>query len=113
MLKPIPLRALIDSVVHSPLTQGSRSNTYGPEATLTKVLVQNKNIRTSVDGSYIVTAGALMFWDVTYSDDATFNVGDRITYTDKASGDSVERYIMDILPAQTNEGLHHLELTLV
>lgn len=113
MLKPIPLKVLIDSVVHSPLTQSPRGDTFGPDATITTVLVQNKNIRTYRDGSAIIIAGAMMFWDATHSDGAVFQVGDKITYTDKATGNDIERYITDILPAQTHKGLHHLELTLV
>lgn len=113
MLNPIPLKALIDTVVHSPLVQSARGDDYTPDSTLENVLVQNKNIRTLVNGSYIMTSGALMFWDATYSSEASFDVGDKIKYTDKATNQDVERYVTDITVAQTHLGLHHLELTLV
>lgn len=103
---------LIDTVVHSPLVRSSRGKSYGPDATIENVCVQNKNVKTIVDGNQITTAGALMIWDVSKSTSATFNVGDKITYTDKMSGESIDRYIVDGMPGQTTE-LHHIELTLV
>lgn len=112
MLKPIPLEVLIDTVIHSPLVQGSRGDTFGPDATIDNVLVQNKKVKKVENGSFITVSGALMFWDATHSTSATFSIGDKISFTTK-QGVSVERYIVDIVEAQTHEGLHHLELMLV
>lgn len=111
-MRTLPSRLLIDTVVHSPLVQNTRGDTFGPDATITKVCVQDKSIRTYVDGSFIFTSSALMFWDKELSTAATFKVGDKITYTNKATGQSIERYIQEGMNGQI-ESLHHLELILI
>lgn len=112
MLSPIPLSVLIDSAVHAPMAQASRGKSYGPDATIDNVCIQNSNVKKEENGSYITVAGSVMFWDVNNSTQAIFKDGDRITYTTK-QGITYTRYIVSIVEAQTNEGLHHLELMLV
>ena len=113
MLKPIPLKVLIDTVTHSPLIAGARGRTYGPDKTLSNVLVQNKKVRQLSDGNLISVSGALLFFDTTNSvGSPSFKVGDRITYTD-GHGDSQVKYIKEITEAKTNEGIHHYEVMLL
>lgn len=108
----IPLNLLIDTVSHEALIKGQRAKTYDTPATLNHVLVQSKNIRSLVDGNYISVSGALMFWDATNSTAATFALGDKITYTDRAVGE-VSRYIKEINVLVDDDTLHHLELMLL
>ena len=108
----IPLSVLIDSVTHYPLIQTSRGDTFGDATTINRVCVQSKNTRTVVDGSWISISGALMFWDASNSSSATFALGDKIVYTDKAVGE-VTRYIKEITPCQDDSALHHIELMLI
>jgi len=107
MLQPIPLKALIHSVVHSKVSSTSRGKNYGIPVSLNNVLVQDKTIRQNTTSGYSVVNGALMFWDATYSTDCDFSVGDMITFN------GVDRFIIDIMDATTTHGIHHKELTLL
>lgn len=113
MLKPIPMKVLIDSAVHSTLITGTRGRTYSPATSLTNVLIQNVKNRTIVDGNLITTSDATLFFDVANSSgDATFKIGDKIAYTD-GFGNAQEKYVKKIVEAKTNEGIHHYELMLL
>lgn len=107
MLGPIPLEVLIDTVEHEVLVESNRGDTFQTPSTLTNVLVQDKMSRTVVDGNLIITSDALMFWDVFHSTDASFKVGDRITFN------SVQKYIKNVFYAKTRDGVHHVELMLL
>ena len=102
---------LIDTVTHSPLTQGSRGDTFGPDATIENVCLQHQNVRTFIDGSAIVTSNDIMFWDASLSTSAKFRIGDKITYTDKHTGDTIVRYVDDVNVLQTT-AFHHVEVML-
>jgi len=106
MLAPIPKQALIDTVAHKVMTQGTRGKTYS-SATISNVLVQDKVVRQNINGNTLVVSNALMFWDARHSTSATFNIGDKITYN------GVDKFIVDVVYAKTTEGIHHVELMLL
>lgn len=113
MLRPIPLRALIDTATHSALVQGTRGKTYTPNIVLGNVLVQNAKKRAMSDGNLITTSSATLFYDcVNSTGDPTFKIGDRITYTD-GHGNNQIKHIQDIVEAKTTEGIHHYEVMLL
>ena len=113
MLKPIPLKVLIDTVTLSTLVTGARGKTYTPDTVLTNVLVQNKKMRTVSNDNVITTSDAILFYDITNSaGNPTFHIGDKVTYTD-GHGASHEKYIKSILEAKTYEGIHHFEVMLL
>ena len=113
MLKPIPLKVLIDSAIHSPLVTGARGKTYTPSNSLTNVLVQNKKMRTVSNDNVIMTSDAILFYDLTNSSGmTTFKIGDKITFSDGV-GTSHDKYIKSIVEAKTHEGIHHYELMLL
>ena len=113
MLRPIPLKVLIDTATHSPLVQGARGRTYTPDETLERVLIQNVKRRALSDGNLITTSNAVMFFDTVNSiGSPTFKIGDQITYTD-GHGSAQVKYIQEIVEAKTNEGIHHYEVMLL
>lgn len=113
MLKPIPLKVLIDTATLSKLVTGARGKTYSPDTALGNVLIQNKKIRTKVNENILTTSDAILFYDVTHSTGGpTFAIGDRVTYAD-GHGNSHEKYIKSIVEAKTHEGIHHYEVMLL
>ena len=113
MLRPIPLKVLIDSATYSPLVQGTRGRTYGPAETLGNVLIQTQKKRALSDGNLLTVSSATLFFDVTNSTGSpTFKIGDQIVYDD-GFGNTQTKYIQDIVEAKTSEGIHHYEVMLL
>lgn len=109
MLRPIPLKVLIDTATHSPLVTGARGKTYTPDNVLANVLVQDKKVRTVESGNIITTSDAILFYDVINSNGMTaFSIGDKITYSN-----GQEKYIKGVVEAKTYDGIHHYELMLL